>query len=90
MEREENSASLESFVGEGELRRCLLGTKREGGDSNRDLFCIAPFLQELKSLLGEHNEEELQKNAELSRLRLEPPAAFLSPSRVPHLLFQLS
>ena len=29
--------------------------------------------------LREHNEEELQKNAELSRLRLEPPAAFLSP-----------
>ena len=51
MEREENSASLESFVGEGELRRCPLGTKREGGDSNRDLFCIASFLQELKSLL---------------------------------------
>ena len=38
--------------------------------------CLSPRTEKF---LREHNEEELQKNAELSRLRLEPPAAFLSP-----------
>ena len=42
--------------------------------------CLSPRTEQF---LGEHNEEELQKNAELSRLRLEPPAAFLSPSPAP-------
>ena len=56
-----------------------VGDKERGRGLKQRFVLHCSLSPRTEKSFGEHNEEELQKNAKLSRLRLEPLAAFLSP-----------
>ena len=60
-----------------------VGDKERGRGLKQRFVLHCSLSPRTEKSLREHNEEELQKNAELSRLRLESPAAFLSPPLLP-------
>ena len=60
-----------------------VGDKERGRGLKQRFVLHCSLSPRTEKSLREHNEEEWQKNAELSRLRLEPPAAFLSPPLLP-------